>query len=237
MLNIIIIGGFCFNEKPLQFIMALASSSTKIRFIDINQFPAAATLDDMGEYVINIINKDKELATNILVAYSMGGLIALNAALKNLNLITKIILLNSTPKFIESTNWLGIKKADLLDLQNKLEVGSIENFRKYFTALVVFPKRLRDETMYFSYYSETSVAQLKNLLQVIAVADFRANLDIVSKKLVLINATDDVLVKNNNLQLNSHYINNASHLDLNNFQDIIVQIIEAEERVYKFNTR
>ena len=180
--------------------------------------------DNQG-YDVDVICKTSRTNANILIAYSMGGLVAIDAALKAPDKFTKIILINSTPKFIAADNWDGIKSSDFQKLQNKLENSSIEDFMKYFTSLVAFPERIRDWNRYSSWWSNTAKGQLQNLLQILFMVDFRNEIYQLHEKIVMINAKNDVLVKNNNLDLESYWCDNSSHLKIDNASRIILQTI------------
>lgn len=220
---ITVIGGFGFNAKPLQFLYSLIRQNIEINFIDINLFSAIFTLNDMSDFVLGETKENK--GKNILIAYSMGGLLAFNLALRQLHAFDKIILINSTPKFIADDNWHGIKDLDFQRLQKKLEDSSIENFMKYFTSLVAIPERIRDWGNYSSWWSGTSKEQLRNLLQILSVSDFRQDIYKLSKKLIMINAINDVLIKNNNLPITTHWLDNATHIQVEKAKETIRQII------------
>lgn len=251
MTKITVIGGFGFNAKPLEFIYSLVNFDGAINFVDINLFPAAFTLNDMSDYVAGMVNennKDKnyrhpsyvcvdpsQVENNrgcgndkqrILIAYSMGGLIALDLAFRQPYEFDKIILINSTPKFIANSNWGGIKALDFRRLQKRLEDSSIKDFMKYFTTLVAIPERIRDWNNYFSWWSDVSKEQLQNLLQILAATDFRADMYKLGERLIMVNAVNDVLIKNNNLLVTTHWLKNATHLHVEDAQEIIQQTIK-----------
>ena len=133
---IIVIGGFVLNDlaiKPLNLI------SNRVKFIDINTFEAPFNIEVATNKVIKIIKSYEEKV--ILCGYSTGGLIAIKIANLVPDILSKIILINSTPKFLSDDNWHGIKLDDFSRLEKKLENMSLEQFKQYFSTLAMHPYR------------------------------------------------------------------------------------------------
>ena len=73
----IVIGGFLFNNTPLDFILEKLSN---VRFVDINILDKIDTLEDILQQVHEIVLNVPDSSKISLIGYSMGGLIALKYA-------------------------------------------------------------------------------------------------------------------------------------------------------------
>lgn len=215
MKHLTVIGGFALNYKPLDFLNDLAT----VNYIDINQFPAIFNLEDMCTAIMPLLKNDN----NLLIAYSMGGLLAIDLVYKNPDKFNQVILLNSTPYFIEDSNWLGISEKNFKKLQNKLEISNIDDFYKYFMTLVSYPEL---PTPYTIFKSNTNKNQLYNLLNILYKTDYRDKLSKLKDKFTLINAKNDVLIKNNFLDIKQYYLDNCSHLNISPTKEIIFNTLQ-----------
>lgn len=218
MKNITVIGGFAINDTPLNFLNDLAT----IDYIDINQFPATYGLEDMSKTV----SKSLAFNNNILIAYSMGGLIAIYMVYRNPDIFNQVILLNSSPCFMENNNWYGIAETSFKKLQKKLELSNIDEFYKYFITLIAYPDKL-PTTQYEVFKSNTSKEQLNNLLNILYETDLRNKLASIKEKFIFINANNDILVKNNEFDRNNYWLNNCSHLNIDNSKELIFKILSS----------
>ena len=215
---ITIIGGFAFNPKLLNFIN---KRDITVSMIDINLFPATYTLDDMTNEVVGQLDSNKQ---NIILAYSTGGLIALRIASTQADLLTQVILLNSTPKFIHSENWNGIKETDFKLLYTRLDKESPIEFLPYFAILAAYPKKIK-RLEYQNYFSNSTKESLLNLLNIIQTTDLRLELLSLKTNTLFINSSDDILVPRNSLPTHCQQtiLPDSSHTQFN--QELILKIL------------
>ena len=208
--ELIIIGGFAFN---LKLFAPLSHLTTSALLIDINQFPAESTLDMMTDLIATQFNKS---ATKHLLAYSSGGLVAIRLAQKYPQIISRIVFLNSSPKFLAKDNWQGITPVafqQLLDRLNKLKVNQ---FMDYFSQLAAYPAQDNyNRELSRNYHSLADRETLLGLLKIIASSDLRDELLQLTAKLVFIYAEHDILVPNNNLAVKTYLLPKANHFQLN----------------------
>lgn len=217
---IIVIGGFVLNDlaiKPLNLI------SNRVKFIDINTFEAPFNIEVATNKVIKIIKSYEEKV--ILCGYSTGGLIAIKIANLVPDILSKIILINSTPKFLSDDNWHGIKLDDFSRLEKKLENMSLEQFKQYFSTLAMHPYR---DTALSKLQSETTTKDtLANWLQIIKTTDLKYELANISIEMLAIYATNDHLVPNSNTLgnhlFNKYTLEESSHANLNH-SDLVAKI-------------
>lgn len=216
---ITIIGGFGFNCDLLSFIRKL--SSIRLDMVDINLFPATNTVEDMVDTVAIQLDPDKQ---NIILGYSTGGLIALGIAKHYPTLVKQVILLNSSPKFIQSTNWNGIKETDFKLLYTRLTKENPIEFLSYFATLAAYPKKIK-RLEYQDHFSNSTKESLFNLLNIIQTTDLRLELLDLEVSALFINSSDDILVPQNNLPIYCQQIllPDSNHIQFN--QELILSII------------
>lgn len=216
---VIVIGGFGVNYIAINWLDELYRD---IHFIDIN------TNTFFSNFEKGIAYLKKYLATsNIVIGYSMGGLFAIGLAAKFPQLITQIILINSTPKFIQEVNWHGIRDADFNKLVKYLDERSIDQFMAYFIKLASYPN-LEIELNYQSLYGILTKSHLNDLLMILFTTDLRGELIKLGSKLILINSKNDCLVPTNSIGVTykQYIINDSTHLRLNSSQ--IIPILKSQ---------
>lgn len=84
------------------------------------------TLDELSQSVIDIIN-EKKLHDIILVGWSLGGLVAQNICFQQSSLVSRLVLIASTPRFTFAKNWPHGIDPMLLEIFN---TSMKEDYRK-----------------------------------------------------------------------------------------------------------
>ncbi len=209
---IVVVGGFVLNDLAIK---PLGEISKRVKFIDINTFEPPFNIEFATNKVIEIIKSYEEKV--ILCGYSTGGLIAIKVANLIPNMLNKIILINSTPRFLSDDNWHGIKIEDFSRLERKLENMSLEQFKQYFSSLAMYPYR---DTELFKLQSEKSTKDiLANWLHIIKTTDLTDELANVSVDMLAIYAANDHLVPDSNILDNNligrYTLQDSSHANLN----------------------
>jgi len=224
----LIVGGFAFNLKP---VLAVTGLCKDYRFIDINSFPADYSLKDMQDKVAREIDCYQP---QIVIAYSMGGLLALGALELSLMKSIPVILINSSPYFIKNGIWQGIQPADFASLMDRLNKGSLHEFMCYLTRLFAYPKLKGKPSDYSSWWSYVSQEQLSNILDILFHTDLRATAANHKERIFWLWSKDDNLLKTAPTQgmeiFQNHLIlNNSSHLLINQEQLVIAisKVIEG----------
>jgi|SRR6185437_12638063 len=202
-----LIGGFGFNQCSLNCLFKL---NLNLTFIDINLFTLPFSLDDMANNVICQLISHKN---NTLFAYSTGGLVALRAGVLRPDIIKQIILINSTPKFIEDGNWDGVKLDTLNKIESKLNNLELDHFMAYFVSLSAYPKKIRSND-FTRFFSNNNKRILLNLLNILKISDLRLDLLQLKNKVVGIYADHDVLIAKNTLPIRQIYLPDSTHLEL-----------------------
>lgn len=203
----LIIGGFALGAKVVE---SLTTTPIPHDFIDINCFLPPFTLDSLA-----LLIEQKLSTPTTVIAYSCGGLLALQLLALAPHKIQRLILLNSTPYFMQHNDWQGITEINHQQLQRRLARGTVEEFVDYFIRLAASPHALHREnlTRWSSPYANQS--NLLRWLEIIAHSDLRKISNIFARQIVWFNADQDVLIPAPQQIPASRIIANSTHLQLN----------------------
>ncbi len=210
MTRVLVIGGLIVGK---QLFTPLIKAGYCLEFIDINQYIAPFTLESLTKNLATKIG----LAPVIIIGYSTGGLLAINLAYHYPDLVVKVILINSTPKFIGNESWLGITPIKFASLVYKLERYPLNSFICHFLRLANWPSYndLEDLTALVSKYCNKDT--IKNWLQLIKSIDLRMELSLLNQPLYNIVGENDILIPANPLNYNhikQITINEANHINI-----------------------
>lgn len=214
----IIIGGFALNQLPLT---RLINTLNNYYFVDINALPAPFTLEELAQQII--VQFGQQDSSLKIVAYSCGGLLALKVAELMPKQVKLVILINSTPCFMQQDNWQGITYNNLQLLQQRLENFSLQNFLNYFTQLTAQPVTLSRSELNYWQSKYCHQANLDQWLKIIANADLRTLIPNLTPQLIWFNAAHDQLIPFPQQNPNTQILSASSHLELNS-QQLISQI-------------
>ncbi|HMT03159.1 MAG TPA: alpha/beta fold hydrolase [Burkholderiales bacterium] len=228
--QLIIIGGFLFNQDPLQLLIDKLSNQYDIFFIDINLLNNALnSLDNLCKIIYEKIRHENKFRKTNLMGWSLGGLITLNLSILYPEQIEKVILLNSTPKFIAEDNWHGIKQKDFNNLYDKFVTMDIINFTKYFIRLVNYPHRHYNFCVerIGSILPNLSTKELINRLEILNSTDLRLQLLNTKVQILAIYGGSDILVPYNKLPCKQVIIDRLSHIVTKEYvNEVNKQIVE-----------
>ena len=227
--HIIVIGGFLVDAKYILIPALNQCNNILIDFIDINTLNIYNNLNDTIDNLVRKIKMLKnfnEKNNIIIIAYSFGGILAIYCH-KIIHYCSKLILINTTPQFIENESWQGIKNIEYKKLIEKFEILSLENFINYFIRLASYPyevdKNLINQIVSMNYNKNI----LLNLLYLMKNINALNVLNKIEIETIMLYSSYDILVPYN--YINNEYIkaitiNHSSHLNLNN--NILSLIIE-----------
>ena len=211
---IVVIGGFVFNHVPT---LVLNQINAKLKFIDINSFATPFNLNDITQKIGQIIYSYKQPV--ILVGYSTGGLAAMNLAIEMPHLLSKIILINSTPCFLSKDNWQGICSPDFCRLEKKLADLSLEQFKHHFSYVAAYPQVYKLAQLSQWQSSSCNKENLAMWLEIIAMTDLRQQLSQIVNPVLFIHSELDHLVPGSNdlksRVFTKYTLNKSSHVALN----------------------
>lgn len=158
----------------------------------------------------------------VLISWSLGGLYAIQLAHQYPEKIKKLILISSTPCFIEKNNWAGISLTEQEKFRALLKLNP-QKISQRFLSLVSYPEPLQESLRPYldlSLNLSSKISSQQEALDFLFKTDFRE----IYKKLDLpifnLFGEQDAIIKSNHtdqlLKLNPrasiHVIPNASHL-------------------------
>lgn len=215
----VLIGGLVFNDKPLQELCKLFEN---VQFIDINKF----TFTEAKQQVINLIQSAKRQIA--LIGYSMGGLVALSVY-KQLPASIKLILINSSPFFMQDKDWHGISYINYKRLLSKLSKFPLCQFIDHFICMSSFPNISKYCTRLNLVSEYCEINKLTSWLDLILTIDLRKNLNKATQPILIILSEYDCIVPTlnsyNNRYITKTILPNSSHASLNTYK--IKQRIES----------
>lgn len=216
MLETLLIHGWGFSAECMQNILSLEEQRT----IDLYSLPKENTFEENIKHIANTITKPVNI-----VAWSLGGLYAIKLTSLFPEKINNVLLIASTPFFMQESNWQGIKNDQLNKLRNRLKEKP-EQALNQFAGWCCSGENTKQELL----FAKTRLANNINsktllaLLSVLENIDVRKDLNKITKKTKLVLASNDVIVANNNVNVEtitlsgSHmlpfYLNDKSKQDL-----------------------
>jgi len=122
--ELILIHGFGWNSTIWQPILEPLCLHHRVHVVQLPKI-----LDDLKKLAAAIADKCPNPAT--WLGWSIGGLIALQAAADYPNQVKKLILVASSPCFMEKNNWPGITQPALEQMQCNLQTNKLQAIKKF----------------------------------------------------------------------------------------------------------
>lgn len=134
-------------------------------------------IEQMLNQKIILINLSKDLykeipANSIIIAWSLGGLFAINYCYLFPNNCAKLILLSSTPKFIKDHNWLGIEPLIAKKFSQDCN-QDYENLIDEFIKLIQFPNKDLVIRKFLNEHKSNNKKDMKYFLKLLFEEDYR----------------------------------------------------------------
>ncbi len=129
--EIVLLHGWGLHGGIWQFIATELAKEFSVTIIDLpgygrSEWITDYTLEKMVKLLSDIAPKQA-----IWIGWSLGGLIATKYAQLYKDRVKKLICVASSPKFLEETNWPGMKKAVLEKFNQQLEVDYEETLKRF----------------------------------------------------------------------------------------------------------
>ena len=119
---LVLIHGWGLNGAVWEHVIPTLSAHFEVHVVDLpgfglsNHLPVSDDLSAWSDALVSAIDKPA-----IWLGWSLGGLVATQAALDHPHLVTKLITVASSPKFVEYQQWIGIKPDVLSLFQTQLQ--------------------------------------------------------------------------------------------------------------------
>lgn len=164
------------------------------------------------------------LANNIFIGYSLGGLLALEAAIDHG--IKKLVLISSTARMPEAPPYEGIDPALLKAMRFRLKndrTGLIEDFAR----LCTIEKDQNFIDLALEQSRIFSNQELSEGLRKLEAMDLRRQLGDVEAQTLIIHGSKDKVIPFSQALFLEKYLRSAKLVSLNGGHDIIISHVEA----------
>lgn len=167
----------------------------------------------------NFLPVEQDINQHIIIGWSLGGLTALQLCDRYPHYFTHLILLASTPRFMQDTNWYGMSASQIkkqLTFANNDLTGYFETFFK----LVAYPEKSSVTLQTAKHHlHSTQAANLPHLLKNLFYHDMRVLLAKLTLPIMQIIGEKDVVIRpeqssqaNTLIKHTIHNIPKAGHL-------------------------
>lgn len=200
--ELLLIHGWGIHSGVWDHVVMHLSNTFRVTVMDLpgygfsRYYPNVFDLESLLKSILSIIPK----CPSIWIGWSLGGLIAQMAAIYAKNLVSKLILVSSTPCFVQKPDWPSaipqLLFNDFIDALNRNHYNLIEKFLILETYgsynITKYLKKLRNIARERGGYPEKNV--LSSGLQILLNSDFREQWLNIKIPIMLINGERDKLV-------------------------------------------
>jgi len=182
--------------------------------------PLAKHLEDHPQYFMHLpaLDTQKQLHQqicipndSILIGWSLGGLIATLICANEPYRFSKLILLNSTPKFVAECQWPGISTEQSQKFLTQFEQNPSHLLTEYFAKLCAWPSKDKRLHQHIKQHTLENKARLESQLHFLLNTDARSEYYQLKTPRLEIRSLDDPLIPSNHPNLQCHHILAGGH--------------------------
>ncbi|MFZ2314401.1 MAG: alpha/beta fold hydrolase [Gammaproteobacteria bacterium] len=185
--------------------------------------------DDFSRAVVELSREIEDQST--IVAWSVGGLLAIQLAYMFPKKCAKLILVGSLPKFLSIANWPGITN-DFFETFIHQATNNLNKTLNKFSSLVQFPHK-PNKSIKEHMLDSSSEEKLLNYLSLMQKADYRPHLKILSIPIFFIMNEKDAVIpsyskdglENINENITVFHLKEASHAPFINNKNIFNKVL------------
>lgn len=196
--NLVLLHGWGLNAEVWQGVEAQLSSQFRVQLIDLpgygrSQGYGTRSLTEMAADIVAQLPEQ-----SILVGWSLGGLVATRIALDFPTYCQKLIMVASSPCFIEQPQWPGISSRILDNFQQQLVQNPQRTLERFISLQTLgstgAAATLRQLKQSLIGSPQASMAVLKQGLKILRDTDLRLELNDISQPFLRIYGACDALV-------------------------------------------
>ena len=207
MSGIVCLHGWGMNKQVWQALQATNSDPTRLILVDLPGYgctaPEPYDFTQLLDAIVSQVKQEcvyRKMAGPLTwVGWSFGGLLALLISLRFPELIQRLILLGTNPKFIATNNWPGMPQQDCQTLYNDLTSAPHKALQRFLALQCKAPQGINKQA--YQQIMQTRVLEskptpevLQASLQLLMQADLRDVLPQVKPRVQWVFAADDALV-------------------------------------------
>lgn len=180
--HLVLLHGWGLNSGVWQALIQKLQSSFSITTIDLpgfglncENYPATYNLPEISKKVANVLPENA-----ILVGWSLGGLLAQQISIMAPEKVNHLVLVATSPKFIESENWPGIKKSVLVNFKEQLAANVSNTISRFLAIQAMGSRTAKKDIKEIKYqvdaYPQANPKALEAGLEILAHSDLRNEL-------------------------------------------------------------
>jgi pimeloyl-ACP methyl ester carboxylesterase len=213
--KILIFGGLIYSPTILSQLVEHTCSDVSYEMIDINSFNPFREISLLSDYLSDKFDSSYSV---IIVAYSTGALPAIYFTSMYQKQVTKMILINATPSFMEKPNWRGCSEKNFTQMLTRLRTQPLDNFINHFITLSLYPNLKNISQMHKFCSPHCNQNNIEAWLQFLKNSDFRNKMIAINNLPILtIYSEKDAIIPNANnftrVNISKQILVDASHAD------------------------
>ena len=197
--SLLLIHGWGVNGEIWNPVLDQLTKFFKIYIIDL---PGMGQSSIISPYTLE--NLAKEIKVNVpeekcnILGWSLGGQVAIHLAIKNPKFVKKLILMSTTPCFVERYDWpYGVKKLFFnkfeMDAKNKIDDTLMKFFLIQTKDIVNAKDTMRFLKKNFIHSSRHKTHGMQNALEILKNTDLRKEIKKINKQSLIIVGDKDRL--------------------------------------------
>jgi pimeloyl-[acyl-carrier protein] methyl ester esterase len=203
--ELVLIHGWGFNHRVWKTFIPYLEDRWKVKCIDLPGYGVAENITE-SEYeyeqgtidqIVNSINPDIS-KNSIILAWSLGGIVALKLA-QNRNDIKALMLLASSPCFLKKQDWqYGVEPDEFNQLVSQLSKDKIKTLQTFAGLVAMGEKHPRQTINELNEYLVSDVPEQETLmsgLEILRDEDLRPKLVKLHCPIGMIFGENDILIK------------------------------------------
>lgn len=180
--SLVLLHGWGVNSGVWEPLCEQLEQNFRVTLIDLPGFgrnsdilPDSYQLPELAEMIAANIPQD-----SILLGWSLGGLVAQQVAIQSSDLLTRLVLVASSPKFTQTDTWSGIKPLVLTQFEKQLELDFSKTLKRFLAIQALGSDSAREDIKQIQHYVQNypipSEFALRQGLKLLSDSDLRYDL-------------------------------------------------------------
>jgi pimeloyl-[acyl-carrier protein] methyl ester esterase len=219
--DLVLLHGWAMHGGVFDSLVKKLELNYRVHIVDLPGF--GFSREDNGNYNLDEVTdilisnfRERDLKNIILIGWSLGGLIAQNICLRDSELVSRLVLVASVPKFVYSDDWKNGIDESLLSV---FHVSMQDDYRKTVLRflslqvlgdeLAMLQLRLLRQEIFTR--GEPNPDALKSGLVILQNTDLRHRVAAITQQCLLVGGTQDQIVLIKAIQDTANLFSNAKY--------------------------